>query len=130
MLGRCPKIIYEMPRREYIEGANYRVIQLLLRYRALAEIKCNVLLNEVLGWKLSRDDAECYVGMIDDGNIELSEAEIEKLARYISQSFKYEPATFFNIVKYEALYYENSSDKKTNLRRQVVAISDITGDLK
>ena len=129
MMERCTKTIYEPTRKEYVESVNYRVVQLLLRYRAIAEIKCNQLLSDVLGWKLCRSDADAYVGLIYDGNIELNEDEIELLAKYISQAFGYNAVNFLNTVKFDALYYEGSDDEKVNLRRQMVTISSITNEL-
>ncbi len=130
MPKNCLENIHKIPRQEYLEDVNFRVIQLLMRYHAMAELANEKIIKGLFDQECSKDMASDYMIMIRDGNIELTTTDIEAFCTIIANSFGYDPVSFCNLIKFEAMYYEPSDDPRTNLRRQTVAIGNISNELK
>ncbi len=117
------------PREEYLESFEYRMVLLLMKYRVIAGISGAKVVHELMQ-DASLATCNTLMEMMEDGNVELTQSQIETIAKMIAEAFGYEYSQFFNMLKYVAMYYQPTKEPRTNLRRVMTAICDITKEMQ
>ena len=117
--------ILENPRKEYLDSLEGKATQILVRYTYLAEMNSWSIIKIIFDEVHIPSDCDEYLGMIYEGNIELTYKEVEEIAKLVSNEFGYDDDDFFCVLKDKLENYKILPDEKKNLRAQTLCIADV-----